>query len=52
MYKIHHGLVPIVEKEDFIAATSVHNHNAPPQKKGNYYLPRAKTSYGQKTLWF
>ena len=25
------------------------NHNTRLQKKGNYYLPGAKTSYGQKT---
>ena len=29
----------------------MHNHNTRLQKKGNYYLPRAKT-YGQKTLGF
>ena len=52
IYKIHNGLFPTAVKEEFIASTSVHNHNKRPQKKENYYLPRSKTSYGQKTLGF
>ena len=35
-------------KEEFIAPTSVHNQNTRLQKKVNYNLPRAKTSYRQK----
>ena len=34
-------------KKEFIAPTSVHNHNTRLQKKENYYLPCAKTSYEQ-----
>ena len=38
MYKIHNGLVPTALKEEFIASTSVHNHNTRLQKKGNYTI--------------
>ena len=51
MYKIHNGLVPTAVKEEFIASTSVHNHTTSLQRE-NCYLPRAKTSYGQKILEF
>ena len=50
MYKIHNGLVPTAVKEEFIASTSLHNHNTRLQKKENYYLSRAKTPYGQKNI--
>ena len=43
MYKIHNGFVPTAVEEEFIASTSVYNHNTRLQKKGNYYLQCAKT---------
>ena len=52
MHKICSGLVPTALKEEFIASTPVHNYNTRLQTKGNYYLPPAKTSYGQKILGF
>ena len=53
MYKIHNGLVPTaIKKKKIIAPASVHNHNTRLQKKENYYLPRAKASYGEKMLRF
>ena len=45
MFKIYNGLVPTAVKKEFVASTSLHNHNTRLQKKGNYYLLRAKTSY-------
>ena len=50
MHKIHNGLVPTAVKYEFNASIFAHNHNIHLQKKGNYYFPRAKTSYGQKIL--
>ena len=48
MYKLHNGLVHTTVKEEFIASTSVLNHNTRLQEKGNYYLHRAKISRGKK----
>ena len=53
-HSIPYHALPTAVKEEFIAFTSVSYHNTRLQKKRKYYryLLRAKTSNGQKTLWF
>ena len=52
MFKVSNKHIPYNLDIEFVKTAQIHEHQTRLNCSGNYYLPRATTKYGQKTLRF